>query len=623
VGKHGRNKKAAPPSRPRPASTQVVGGVMQQARQLHTQGYLAQAETLYRQALRLEPGNAAAIHLLGVIALQHHRTEEAVALISRAVGLNPADAQAHANLGTALMQSNQAEQALKHYDQALSLNPRFAGVHNNRGTVLQLLGRHEEAAQSFAQLLAAAPDADYALGSMFYSRRQCCDWSEFAQHRTGIIAGVHAGRRIDRPFSFLAVSASADEQLQCARNYAAALSAIGGPPLWNGERYAHDRIRIAYVSADFRDHIVGQLMASVYEQHDRAHFEPVGVALNALDDSLTARRTRQALGTLLDVRGMTDADAAREMRRLEIDIAVDLSGYTHGCRPGIFAQRPAPVQVSYLGFPGTMGARFMDYILADDFVIPDSSASHYAEQVVRLPGCFQANDGGPAGVATQATPARGALGLPDATTVFCCFNNSYKLSPDLFAAWMRILEAVPQSVLWLLAEHDASRRNLGAAARAHGIDSGRLIFAARIPYAEHVARLGAADLALDTFPFNGGASTSDALLAGTPVLTCSGDAFAARMAGSLLRAVNLTELITSDLTQYEQLAIGLGRDRVRLQALKTRLAQDGRASDLYDVKRFCRHLENAYREMWRRVQVGHAPRGFAVPAAADGTVAAA
>jgi predicted O-linked N-acetylglucosamine transferase (SPINDLY family) len=406
----------------------------------------------------------------------------------------------------------------------------------------------------------------------------------------------------------LALSSSANEQLRCARIFAGDETPQMHRPM-SGAPYRHDRIRIAYVSADLREHVVSYLMAGVFEQHDRGRFETFGISLRPEEASPVGRRVKVAFEHFIDVSARSDREIAALLRELEVDIAVDLTGFTDEGRSSVFSHRPAPVQVNYLGYPGTMGASFMDYIIADEFVIARGSREHYAERVVYLPECFQANDDrrliGP-------TPTREQAGLPGSGFVWCCFNSAYKLNPRMFDIWCRLLEAVPGSVLWLVGESEAVRENLWREGQRRGIGRERLVMAVRLPYPLHLGRLGLADLFLDTLPFNAGATASDALWAGVPVLSCVGEAFAARMAGSLLRTIGLPELIARSPEEYEQRALELAREPERLAELKRRLIANRSCSPLFDTRRFCRHLETAYEHMWRSAERGESPASFTV-----------
>ena len=579
-------------------------------------GATGQAQALYEELLRQEPEHPEALHLLGVVALQAGDAQRAHDLISRSLSLQDRNAQAHANLASALVILKRPQVALEHYDRALALDPHFAGVHHNRGNVLQMLGRHMEATRCFEQLLTATPEADFALGNLLHSRAQACDWSDFEGTRQKLLQGVRAGRRSARPFAFLAVSARAEEQLACARTYAAYAAATVATPLWDGTRYQHDRIRVAYVSADFRQHIVAHLMAPIYERHDAKSFQTVGVALNsAPEDSAVVTRIKGALEQLIDVSAMSSGEAARVLREMEIDIAVDLTGYTQGGRPAIFAHRPAPVQVSYLGFPGTMGVPCIDYLLADEFVVPPESRRFYTEQIVYLLDTFQAGDERASSTGSAPRPTRASQGLPEQALVYCCFNSGFKLTPAVFSVWTRLLTASPGAVLWLLGEDSGFKARLRTEAARRGIEPQRLVFAPRVSYPEHLARLPLADLFLDTLPYNAGVSATDALWSGVPVLTCAGEALASRMAGGLLKAAGLPELITASLEDYESQALALAAEPQRLETYKTRLLASRATSPLFDGARTCRHLEAAYRGMYERSQRGLPPAAFAVGAA--------
>jgi predicted O-linked N-acetylglucosamine transferase (SPINDLY family) len=352
-------------------------------------------------------------------------------------------------------------------------------------------------------------------------------------------------------------------------------------------------------------------MAGVLEAHDRTRFDVAAVAYGPESNDEMTARLRSAPVHFIDVRSKSDREAALLLRELEIDIAVDLQGFTLHCRPGILSHRAAPVQINYLGYPGTLGAEHMDYIIADRHVVPEDQRHYYSEHVVYLPDTFQANDSKRR--IAEHTPSRAEAGLPEDGFVFCSFNNSYKISPAVFDVWMRLLKAVMGSVLWLVADNALVGRNLRREAVKRGIEPHRLIFAPRIEYAEHLARLQLADLFLDTLPFNAGTTASDALWSGLPVLTCTGEAFASRMAGSLLNAIGLPELITHNLKDYEALALKLAANRGLLADIKARLARNRTICPLFDTDRFRRHMESAYITMWERYQSGAPLARISVP----------
>jgi hypothetical protein len=380
--------------------------------------------------------------------------------------------------------------------------------------------------------------------------------------------------------------------------------------LFAGKCYGHQRIVVAYLSADFFEHATMYLMAGVFEQHDRTQFEFIALSYGPQSTDAMRRRAELAFDRFIDVQSLSDAQIATLLRELQVDIAVDLKGHTADSRFGIFARRPAPVQVTYLGYPGTSGAPYIDYVLADPTVIPETSRPHFSEQVAYLPHCYQPND------ASRPAPDRAGQasdhGLPEQGFVFCCFNNNAKLNPELLTVWLRLLEAVEGSVLWLLKNTDSAAGNLRQFAIAHGVDPARLVFAPRAPFIDHMARYPHASLFLDTLPYNAHTTASDALWMGVPVLTCAGNSFAGRVGASLLRALELPELIASDLQAYESLAVSLARDPARLAALRGKLVANRLTTPLFDTAQSARHLETAYRQMWLRSQSGLPPETFFV-----------
>jgi predicted O-linked N-acetylglucosamine transferase (SPINDLY family) len=566
----------------------------------------------YQRALALNPDYAAAWNNRGACLQRFTRHAEALASYERALAATPDYAEAWCNRGGALHELRRYEDAIASHDRALLLRPDYADARCGRGNALRNLLRHDEAAEEYAKLLRIAPAYPLARGLMFDSRVQCCDWRGFDGDAAAIASEVQAAKLCVTPFAFLTVSDSAVAQLRCARTYAGARYPAAPPAVFSGGKSAHEKIRVAYVSGDFKQHAVSFLLAGVFERHDRSRFDTIAISFGPGDASAVGLRVNNAFGRFIYVSGNTDSEAAQLMRGLEIDIAVDLMGFTGDNRTAIFAHRAAPVQVSYLGFPGTMGAPYLDYLLADRYLIPAEHEAAYAEHVVCLPDTFQANDA--KREIAERTPTRVEAGLPESGFVFCCFNNGYKITPQLFGVWMRLLAKVEGSVLWLVKDRESAEDNLRNEAAARGVDPQRLVFAPRLPYPEHLARYRLADLFLDTRPFNAGATASDALWAGLPLLTCSGEAYAARMAGSLLQAIGLPELVTHTLEDYEALALMLATDAGLLEGIKLKLAQNRSTHPLFDTERFTRHLESAYLTMWERDQCGEHPAGFAVEA---------
>jgi protein O-GlcNAc transferase len=567
------------------------------------------ALTFYDQALRLQPHFPEALNGRGSALRSQRRFEEAVACHDRAIMLRPNDVEALCNKASVLLEMERFEEVLGCCDQLLRLRADFTWALLQRGLALQLLKRHQEAIESLRHLMDVEPALDYAIGNLLFAGNLICDWSHAAVLADGM-RSIAGGKPAISPFILLSLTDAAATQLQCARIFLADRHPTAPSALWTGRRCQNKKIRVAYLSGDLRNHALSYLMVGVFEEHDRDLFETFGIAFRKPTKEPFELRVVSAFDTFIDVRELSDLQVAELLYEMQIDIAVDLMGFTFGQRLNIFGHRPAPVQVSYLGFPGTTGAPYMDYIIADEFVIPQESRRHYSENVAYLPDCFQANDD--RRVISDQRPIRAEVGLPESGFVFCCFNSSYKITPALFDIWCRLLKALPDSVLWIVSENDATQSNLSRAASMRRVDPRRLVFAGRAPYEQHLARLQLADLFLDTLPFNAGTTASDALWAGLPVLTCCGEAFASRMAGSLLHAIGLPELIAGSLEAYERLAFDLASAPEQLASLRARLARNRTRLPLFDTKRFCRHLESAYLTMYERFQSGQPAVGFSV-----------
>jgi protein O-GlcNAc transferase len=473
------------------------------------------------------------------------------------------------------------------------------------------LKRHDEAFAAFDKALAFKPDLVGAEGARLYSKIQLCDWSNFDAECEHLISSVRNGNVNTSPFPILAIPSSAKDQLQCAKLWTANRHPPSDKSIWQGERYNHDRIRLAYLSGDFRQHPVSFLIAGMLECHDKFRFDVTALSIGTNDNSEMCRRLKASFEHFIDAKTYADDQLAQLIKELEIDILVDLMGFTDGARTNVLARRPAPIQINYLGYIGTMGAQYIDYIIADRIAIPTDQYEFYSEKVACLPNCFQVNDR-ERQIADKIF-TRAEAGLPEEGFVFCCFNNSYKITPDVFDIWMRILKQVNDSVLWLVGGSPIMERNLRSEAAARGVDAGRLVFAQRLPLPEYLARLRLADLFLDTLPYNAGTTASDALWAGLPVLTRIGDTFVARMAASLLTAIDLPELITSMPEAYEQMALDLAKHPEKLTAIKRKLSENRLTTPLFDTKLFTKHIEAAYTTMYERYQARLAPDHIIIP----------
>jgi protein O-GlcNAc transferase len=538
------------------------------------------------------------------------RLGEALSSFDRALALTPNLAEAWLGRGNAFCEFNRYDQALIAYEKALALNPDLAEAWFGSGNIFAQLKQHDRALAAYEKALGLKPGLKYARGDRLRAKLQLSDWTDLDAEISELVSAARLGMRqpATAPFQFLALSSSAADQLQCTTRFIADQPSF--PAVWRGEIYAHDRIRIGYFSADFCSHPVAQLVVGLFEAHDKSRFQTTAISFGPDDGSELRRRISSAFENFVDVREMNDTDVAALIRRREIDIVVDLMGITRYNRFSVLLRRVAPVQVNFLGYPGTMGAGCMDYIIADRTIIPEEHFRFYSEQVVWLPDTYQANDG--KRHISERRPTRGECGLPESAFVFCCFNNTYKITPTVFDIWMRLLAAKAGSVLWLIGSNPTAEANLRREAERRGIAPGRLIFAPKLPLADHLARSAHADLFLDTMPYNAHTTGSDALWAGVPLLTCLGSTFASRVAASLVRAVGLDELVTSSLQDYEALAVKLANDPSLLRALRERLARNRMTHPLFDTARFARHVEAAYTAMWQRYQRGEVAQAFAV-----------
>jgi len=540
------------------------------------------------------------------------RLPEALASCDKTVALKPGDAEAHGVRGNILFDLGRLDEALASFDKAIALKPDLAAAWSGRGGVLFDLRRLDDAFASYEKALVFDPDLFGAQGMCLHIKMTLCDWTNFDTDCENLISSVRQGKDKARPFGFLAVSDSPDDQLECARLWSATTCPPSQRVMWQGEHYRHDRIRVAYVSGDFREHPVSQLMAGVLERHDRSRFDVKAISFGPDDNSEMRRRLMSSVEEFIDAKAFNDEQIASLIMSSEVDILVDLMGFTGRSRTKVFSTRPAPIQVNYLGYAGTMDVPYIDYILADRVVIPEEKRTCYSEKVVYLPNSYMANDSGRK--ISERPQRRSECGLPETGFVFCSFNNSYKITPEIFDVWMRLLREVDGSVLWLSETNETATRNLGHQAQSRGIDPGRLVFAQRLPLNEdHLARLELADLFLDTLPFNAHTTAADALWAGLPVLTRPGETFAGRVAASLLNAVGLPELVTTTSEIYEQTAVDLAKEPAKLEAIKQKLAGNRLSTPLFNTELFTRHIEAAYTAMYLRHQSGLAPDHIVVP----------
>lgn len=601
------------------------------------QGRHAEARRYYEQALALAPGHPGILNNYAAVLEKLDRLDEALAAYAQVQAQIPPHAGVLTNWSVALMKLHRLYEALAKIEQAIRLAPHYVEAFNCRGSILSRLGRPQDALESYDRAAALRPghsasllnrasvlqelkrfkDADLALSELLQrdpafpgagqlvlnNRLRSCDWTDYAASRAEVVQRIESGEMPVDPFYFLGIADRASSQLAAARTFGAQYGLMAPDALPSTGRGG--RIHVAYVCADFGNHATWYLTEGLFKAHDRARFKVSGVSTGPMRGELSRH-----FDEVIDVSKDTDLNVVRLLRCRQVDIAVDLNGFSGGGRPGIFTHRAAPVQISWLAYPGTMGLGAMDYIVADHQVIPCGYERFYAESIIRLPDTYQANNHREHPIDRPRGRAENAL--PEKAFVFCCFNNNYKIRPDIFDIWMRLLRAIDGSVLWLLGDNADAIANLRREAERRGVAASRLIFAARTSGSAHLARQGCADLFLDTFPYTAHTTATDALWAGLPVLTCSGETFASRVAGSVLKAAGLPELVTANLGDYEQMARRLATEPDTLMQLKDRLRAGRSTCRLFDLDRFRGHIEMAYAMACERHRQGLPPASFDV-----------
>ncbi len=557
-----------------------------------------EAAKSYLHATSINPSFMDAHFNAGLTLQELNKLTDAISCYDKVIALNPDHAIAHNNRGVALLGLSKFDAAIASYEKAISINPDYSEAHSNLGTALQAINKPAHAVACFERSFNINPDREYLFGMLLHTKMKICDWRDLDSQVDYMTRLINESKRISPCLPVLNLI----DQLSVQRKAAEIWSKDQYPrnpalgPIAKRER-SH-KIRIGYFSADFRQHPVSILLAELFELHNKDQFELIAFSYGPDSQDAMRLRIRNAFNQFIDVRNTSDKQIAALSRELKIDIAVDLGGHTTDSRVGIFSYRAAPIQVSYLGYPGTTGTDYMDYLLADSLLVTEQDYSYYTENIVCLPS-YQPNDR--TRVISDRAFTRRELKLPESGFVFCCFNEVYKISPAVFGSWMRILKAVPGSVLWLRCNHASAIENLRRAAQERGIEPTRLIFAERVPtVAEHLARQQIADLFLDTLPYNAHTTASDALWAGLPILTRKGKSFTARVAASVLTAIGLPELITETEAEYEAMAIDLATNPDKLKNLKSRLKQNRPTTPLFDSEQYTRHLEAAYSAMYER-----------------------
>jgi protein O-GlcNAc transferase len=567
----------------------------------------------YERALTLEPGFAEAWGNRGLALRDMGRLKEARASFETVLTLEPTNAVAMNSHGNVLRDMNLFDEAINSYSAALQARPNYAEALINRGYTHWSLKQYDAGMADVERGLTLEPDYPYGRGEVLHVRMYSADWHDFTARKSEVEMLVRAGKPAIQPFNFQAIAETPADAQACSRVWAKdKYPPVPSRPHDPAQAKDRKRIRIGYVSGEFRQQATAILMAGLYERHDRERFEIIAIDSGGNDQSPMRARLEKAFDRWIAIAGLSDEQAADVIRDAGIDILVNLNGFFGEARMGVFARKPAPIQVNYLGFPATLGAPYIDYIIADKVVIPPAEQAFYDEQVVYLPGSYQANDN--QGRTMAKTPSRAEVGLPEKSVVFCSFNTAYKLTPETFDSWMRILKRVDGSVLWLLRSAEPFAANLRREAEARGVAADRLIFAPELPTDEHLARLQLADLFLDGLPYNAHTTASDALWAGVPLITRKGTTFPGRVAASLLGAIGLSELVSESAEDFEALAIRLASDPKALKKARDKLAKNKTKNALFDTDRFRKNIEAAYIKMWERWLAGEKPKSFAVKA---------
>lgn len=574
-------------------------------------GNLSGAIKDYKQAITIRPSYPEAYNSLANTLRSINKNEEALTAYQKAIALNPNYIDAHMNMAELLGLLGRQKESLRYFDQALAINPNNAVALVKRAAMLLANQRYAEAFESYQKAYLVDVEDRYALDGMVRAAAAACDWSKSELLINKLAARVEEGGFAD-PVAFLCFSDQPPLQLTCAQTFATVETPTARQRLWNGQVWRNDKIRLAYLSAGFHHHPTAYLTAQLIELHDRSRFEVIGFSVGPDDGSEIRARIARAFDQFHDVRLKSDFEVAKQINDMEVDILIDRSGYTANARPGIFNYRAAPIQVNYIGFPGSLGADWYHYIIADRVVLPFDQQPFYMEKIVHLPDCYLVNDS--TEVDLPATPSRGQVGLPEDGFVFCSFNHHFKITAQVFEIWMRLLRAIDGSVLWLLGDNPAAENNLRKQAAARGVDPARIIFAPRVSHEHHLARHRLADLFLDTLPYDAHTTARDALSSGVPVVTCLGKTFAGRVAASILTAVGLPELVTGNFEEYESLAQRLASEPLVLRKLREKLAANRLKCAFFDSDRYRRHIESAYTTMWQFWQDHQVPGSFAVEA---------
>lgn len=559
------------------------------------------------KAYKINPDTFEILHDLGTAYASVGRKSEAIEMFNAAAKLNANSSVLFYNIGRLYDDLFMPERANACYRKSLDLDPQFIKPKINLGLNLNKARKFNEGLPLLEEVLVMAPDVDFIFGDIVHAKMKLGLWKDFESDLIKVLDGIKNGRRIIHPFHFLSLIDDPHLQQSAAEIYAKSRPQVAK----NTKEFSalkNTKIKVAYFSADFQNHPITHLTAELYELHDTNKFEIYAFSSGLENDDAPGKRVQKAFHEFIDITTLSDEEVLTLARSKGIDIAVDLGGYTENSRIGVFEKRVAPVQVSYLGYLGTLGSPCMDYILADREVIPPESRQFFSEKIAYLPNCYQINDR--KRTISDRIFTRSEFGLPDKGFIFCCFNYGYKITPEVFASWCRILQRVDQSVLWIYESNKGLANNLREEAKSRGVSPDRIIFSGVLPVPEYLARYQLADLFLDTFPYNAGTTTSDALWVGLPVLTRSGKTFSSRMAGSILKAIAIPELITYTIADYEDLAVELATNGTKLDSIRKKISANKISTPLFNSPQTAKNIEKAYQMMYTRYLDGKSPENI-------------
>ena len=562
---------------------------------LSTLGRYKEAIEIYKKTLKIKPDFSDAYNNLGGCYHNLNQYEDSIINYNKAIKLNPDNFGAYNNLGSAYKEINQNENAINNYNKAIQIKPDYYVAYNNLGNLFQEIKLYEDAIKNYEKVIELKSNYKYVIGKLLHTRMRVSDWYKFDEHLNSLINSLNENNKTINPFPLLSLIDNPSYHKINTEIYVKDNFIAPKKEQIKNKIIKTEKIKLGYFSPDFRNHPILHLTKEIFKFHNKSKFDVYAFSFGPKDNDNELDKVKGFFTKFIDIRNMSDQEVADLSRKIGINIAIDLCGFTAWNRAGIFYFRAAPIQINYLGYPGTMGANFIDYIIADKTVIPENEKINYSEKVVYLPNCYQPNT--KIDIITKKQFSRIDFNLPEDGIVFCNFNSSYKITPNIFDVWINILENVPKSVLWLLKSNDTSSENIWKAAEKRNIDRNKIIFAERLPHDAHLKRIELADIFLDTFPYNAHTTASDTIRMGVPIIALMGKSFASRVSASILNQVNMKELITTNTEDFQNLAISIANNKNKLKKIKDDLNNSLSNSSLFDSVGFTKDLETLYQKL--------------------------